>query len=91
MALYTGAATYRTESDGALKLTGSGVQLTHAAAAARLADALIADAAQQAVGEIVASITEDTPSGSPVIFSAWGSVDSVLAALKQHRAATDAN
>ncbi|NKR30218.1 hypothetical protein GS538_09205 [Rhodococcus hoagii] len=85
MALYTAAAYFHIDGEEPPRLTGSGVQLTHAAAATILAGRIITDAQGVAVGPVAASITEDTPEGSVVLFSAEGTPDDVLAALGKHR------
>lgn len=90
MALYTGAAIFRLPHDEAPRLTGSGVQLTHSAAATLLEGRLIADIDPHMVdGPITASITEDNPNGSAVLFSAEGTFQEVLDALTKHRAGLD--
>ena len=84
MALYTGAAYFHVDGQAALKLTGSGIQLDHQKAAVLLGERILADALGAAVGEVTASITEDHPTGSAVLFSATGTIGTVLVALRDH-------
>ncbi|MFF0818358.1 hypothetical protein ACFYVR_24910 [Rhodococcus sp. NPDC003318] len=89
MALYTGAAYFTIAGQDAPLLTGSGLQRDHETAAILLDERIRTDAIGAVVGDMTASIAEDTADGTNVLFSVTGTVGTVLVALREHLDALD--